>query len=94
MLDQMVNAEDVQSSAALQAQAAREGSQYVLRVDGFSRRKDNPLRVPDYLFFAEEHDEEFNGIGGASERLADLADGRALWRVGQAAGGAPRTTSR
>ena len=38
----------------------------VLRIDGFSDRADNPLRVPDALFFGDEQEVDLNAIYGTS----------------------------
>ena len=34
----------------------------ILRVDGFSDREDNPLSVPNFLFFSEERDVDLNKV--------------------------------
>ncbi|MBN1877215.1 MAG: Eco57I restriction-modification methylase domain-containing protein [Anaerolineae bacterium] len=39
-----------------------------LRVDGFSDRSDNPLRVPDFLFFSEAHDVDLNATYGTRDK--------------------------
>ena len=45
-----------------------EQPQRILRVDGFSDRGDNPLRVPNELFFAEEHTVDLNAVYGTRNR--------------------------
>ena len=39
-----------------------------IRVDGFSDRSDNPLSVPNYLFFSEERDVDLNEIYGTKNK--------------------------
>jgi len=39
-----------------------------LRVDGFSDRDDNPLRVPDFLFFDQSHAIDLNEVYGTQKR--------------------------
>jgi hypothetical protein len=39
-----------------------------VRVDGFSDRNDNPLSVPNYLFFSEEQDVDLNDIYGTKNK--------------------------
>ncbi|PSB18683.1 restriction endonuclease subunit M [Phormidesmis priestleyi ULC007] len=39
-----------------------------IRVDGFSDRADNPLSVPNYLFFSEEQDVDLNKIYGTKNK--------------------------
>ena len=38
------------------------------QVDGFSDRDDNPLRVPNELFFADEHTADLNAVYGTKNR--------------------------
>ena len=45
-----------------------EQPQRILRVDSFSDREDNPLRVPNELFFADEHTVELNAVYGTRNR--------------------------
>ena len=40
----------------------------ILRIDGFSDRSDNELRVPDYLFFSEEQDVDLNYAYGTKNK--------------------------
>ena len=63
-LDREVNPDELKSDPNLQKRVVREGSYTVLRVDGFSRRKENPLHVPDFLFFAEEQALDLNETYG------------------------------
>jgi len=39
-----------------------------LRIDGFSDRADNPLRVPDDLFFGDEREVDLNDVYGTSNK--------------------------
>ena len=45
-----------------------EQPQRILRVESFSDRDDNPLRVPNELFFADEHTVELNAVYGTRNR--------------------------
>ncbi|RJQ38143.1 MAG: hypothetical protein C4550_07155 [Nitrospiraceae bacterium] len=51
-----------------------------IRIDGFSDRKDNPLKVPDYLFFSSEQAVDLNEIYGTKNKtykvrgLIDILD--------------------
>lgn len=51
-----------------------------IRIDGFSDRKDNPLKVPDYLFFSTEQPVNLNEIYGTKNKtykvrgLIDILD--------------------
>jgi hypothetical protein len=42
--------------------------QRVLRIDGFSDRSDNPLSVPNLLFFAEEQEVDLSQVYGTTRR--------------------------
>jgi adenine-specific DNA-methyltransferase len=46
----------------------REGRQVTVRVDGFSDRPDNPLHVPNFLFFSEERVVDLNDVYGTRSR--------------------------
>lgn len=52
-LDRVINDDDLLNDQKIRERAVKEGSHLVLRVDGFSRRKENPLKVPDKLFFSK-----------------------------------------
>lgn len=58
-LDRELEQEEL-DDAELVARATQEGKQTVLRVDGFSERPDNPLRVPNFLFFSAECKADLN----------------------------------
>ncbi len=58
-LDRELEKEELEDGE-LVARATKEGKQMVLRVDGFSQRADNPLRVPNFLFFATEKKVDLN----------------------------------
>lgn len=53
-LDRELSAKDLKRYPDYKAQMVREGKHDVLRVDGFSTRPDNPLSVPNKLFFSRE----------------------------------------
>ena len=40
----------------------------MLRIDSFSDRADNPLQVPDFLFFSDEHEIDLNDIYGTRRK--------------------------
>ncbi len=44
----------------LDKEIEKDGKREIQRVDGFSDRSDNPLRVPDALFFGERHREDLS----------------------------------
>jgi len=52
-LDKLVTEEDLKRDPDMQALVVQEGRQTVLRVDGFSERTENPLYVPNELFFSD-----------------------------------------
>ncbi|HSW64770.1 MAG TPA: Eco57I restriction-modification methylase domain-containing protein [Dissulfurispiraceae bacterium] len=45
-----------------------DGKDIALRIDGFSERHDNALKVPDHLFFAAEQPVDLNGIYGTRNK--------------------------
>jgi hypothetical protein len=46
----------------------QEGKDEVIRVDGFSDHKDNPLKAPDYLFFGDEREVDLNADFGTANK--------------------------
>jgi hypothetical protein len=44
------------------------GGDVIIRIDGFSDRDDNVLKVPDYLFFSEEREIDLNEIFGTKNK--------------------------
>ncbi len=52
-LDKLVTEEDLKRDPSLADLVVQEGRQTVLRVDGFSERTENPLYVPNELFFSD-----------------------------------------
>ena len=52
-LDKLVTDEDLKRDPSLADLVVQEGRQTVLRVDGFSERTENPLYVPNELFFSD-----------------------------------------
>lgn len=59
-LDRELSERDFQRNPELKALASKEGSGWVLRVDGFSRRKDAQPKVPNKLFFTAEERADLN----------------------------------
>jgi hypothetical protein len=55
-LDRLVSEEELKRDRDLSALVVKEGRQTVLRVDGFSERTENPLYVPNELFFSDGKD--------------------------------------
>lgn len=72
-LDRLVTADELKRSPHLAELVTREGNQMVLRVDGFSRRPDNPLHVPNELFFGRERsDIDLNAIYGTKGKRYEV----------------------
>ncbi len=44
------------------------GGDVIIRIDGFSDRDDNVLKIPDFLFFAEEREIDLNEIFGTKNK--------------------------
>ena len=53
-LDREITDRDRQRNPELEDHANREGDGLILRIDGFSDRNDNQLKIPNKLFFARE----------------------------------------
>ena len=70
-LDRELTDQDFQRNPELRALAVKEGSGWVLRVDGFSRRKDAQAIVPNKLFFGGESEADLNAdLGTKGKRYA------------------------
>lgn len=68
-LDKHITAEDIARDPGLVERIVSEGKQHVLRVDGFSERTENPLHIPNELFFGEGTDEiDLNGVFGTKNK--------------------------
>jgi adenine-specific DNA-methyltransferase len=52
-LDKLITEQDLVRDPSLAAFVVKEGRQTVLRVDGFSERPENPLHIPNELFFSD-----------------------------------------
>ena len=52
-LDKLITPGDLARDPDLASRVVEEGNQTVLRVDGFSERPENPLYIPNALFFAD-----------------------------------------
>ena len=62
-LDKHITAEDLARDPKLATRIVQEDKQHVLRVDGFSERAENPLHIPNDLFFGEGSEEvDLNGV--------------------------------
>jgi len=68
-LDKLVTPADIQRDPALAELVVTEGKQTVLRVDGFSERPENPMHIPNELFFGDGADEvDLNDVFGTKNR--------------------------
>lgn len=68
-LDKLATPEDINRDPALALLVVAEGKQTVLRVDGFSERPENPMHIPNELFFGDGADEvDLNDVFGTKNR--------------------------
>ncbi|WP_180129141.1 Eco57I restriction-modification methylase domain-containing protein [Rhodoferax sp. BLA1] len=68
-LDKLVTPEDAKRDPTLAGLIVTEGKQTVLRVDGFSERDENPMHIPNELFFGDGADEvDLNDVFGTKNR--------------------------
>ena len=68
-LDKLITPADIQRDPALAELVVAEGKQTVLRVDGFSERPENPIHIPNELFFGDGADEvDLNDVFGTKNR--------------------------
>lgn len=68
-LDKLVTAEDLKRDPELTKLVVKEGNQTVLRVDGFSERAENPMHIPNELFFSEGTEGvDLNDVFGTKNR--------------------------
>ena len=68
-LDKLISPEDIKRDPKLAGLIVTEGKQTVLRVDGFSERDDNPMHIPNELFFGDGADEvDLNDVFGTKNR--------------------------
>ena len=68
-LDKLITHEDIKRDPTLARLIVTEGKQTVLRVDGFSERPENPMHIPNALFFGEGTDEvDLNDVFGTKNR--------------------------
>lgn len=71
-LDRELTARDFQRNPELKTLAVKEGNGYVLRVDGFSRRKDAQPIVPNKIFFGGEAGADLNADLGTKGKHLDV----------------------
>lgn len=71
-LDRDLTDRDFQRNPELKQLAVKEGNGWVLRVDGFSRRKDAQPVVPNKIFFGGEEDVDLDAELGTSRRQRDV----------------------
>ena len=68
-LDKLVTPDDVARDPSLLDRSTKEGNQTVLRVDGFSERPENPLHIPNELFFGDGTTEvNLNDVFGTTNK--------------------------
>ena len=68
-LDKLITPADIQRDPALAELVVADGKQTVLRVDGFSEPPENPLNIPNALFFGDGADEvDLNDVYGTKNR--------------------------
>lgn len=68
-LDKLITPGDLARDSALTSRIVKEGNQTVLRVDGFSERSENPLHIPNALFFGEGVEEvNLNDVFGTKNK--------------------------
>lgn len=76
-LDREISEADLERNAALADLATKEGSRQVIRIDGFSERSNNPLSVPNKIFFATDETVDLNveyDTKGKTYRAAGLIE--------------------
>lgn len=71
-LDRELTERDFQRNPELKSIAVKEGNGYVLRVDGFSRRKDAQPIVPNKIFFGGEAQADLNDDLGTKGKRFDV----------------------
>lgn len=71
-LDRELTERDFQREPELKKVAAKEGTGWVLRVDGFSRRSDAQPKVPNKIFFGGESNVDLDDELGTSRRQRDV----------------------
>lgn len=71
-LDRELTERDFQRNPELKTLAVKEGNGYVLRVDGFSRRKDAQPIVPNKIFFGGEAQADLNDDLGTKGKRFDV----------------------
>jgi type I restriction-modification system DNA methylase subunit len=59
-LDREVSPRDLERNPDLKKRLVKEGSGDIIRIDGFSERADNPLKVPNKVFFAAKEKVDLN----------------------------------
>lgn len=71
-LDRLVDEDDLKNNPSIKELTVKERSRLVLRVDGFSRRNDNPLKVPDRLFFSKKEVVDINEDLGTKNKKYEV----------------------
>ncbi len=68
-LDKLILPEDLERDPSLAQRVVSEGKQTVLRVDGFSEREENPIHIPNALFFGDGSEVvDLNAVFGTTNR--------------------------
>jgi hypothetical protein len=74
-LDREVSARDLERNPDLKKRLVKEGSRDVIRIDGFSERADNPLKVPNKIFFASKEKVDLSVEYDSNSKSAEDVDG-------------------
>lgn len=74
-LDREVSARDLERNPDLMKRLVKEGSRDVIRIDGFSERPDNPLKVPNKIFFASKEKVDLSVEYDSKSKAAEDVDG-------------------
>ncbi|MCA3078155.1 MAG: Eco57I restriction-modification methylase domain-containing protein [Rhodocyclaceae bacterium] len=68
-LDREIFPKDLERDPDLKKRLVKEGSRSVLRIDGFSERSENPLKVPNEIFFASKETVDLNAEYGTKGKV-------------------------
>lgn len=74
-LDREVSSRDIERNPDLKRRLVKEGSRDVIRIDGFSERPENPLKVPNKIFFASKEKVDLSVEYDARSKSSEKVDG-------------------
>ncbi|MDW9366963.1 hypothetical protein GOB34_04285 [Sinorhizobium meliloti] len=74
-LDREVSSRDIERNPDLKTRLVKEGSRDVIRIDGFSERPENPLKVPNKIFFASKEEVDLSVEYDARSKSSEKVDG-------------------